>query len=92
MLEQQRAHIIIPMELISEIDAVVGKRGRSRFMAEAARKELKRLHLEQALNRATGVWKDKDHPELENGAAGWVSQLRNTETNRFKSDKTDKRR
>ena len=92
MLEQQRTHIIIPIELVSEIDAIVGRRGRSRFMAEAARKELKRLRLEQALSRATGVWKDEDHPELKNGSADWVSQLRKVEINRIKSNKADKKR
>ena len=33
----QRAHIILPQELIEEIDAVVGPRGRSAFLVETAR-------------------------------------------------------
>jgi hypothetical protein len=36
------------------------------------------LHLRQikALEAATGAWKDKDHPELKQGAAKWVKRLR----------------
>ena len=35
----------------------------------------RRLQL-KALRRATGAWKDKDHPELKHGAAAWVRKLR----------------
>jgi metal-responsive CopG/Arc/MetJ family transcriptional regulator len=41
----QRAHIILPQELIEEIDAVVGPRGRSAFLVETARAELRRRPL-----------------------------------------------
>jgi hypothetical protein len=30
----------------------------------------------KALKSAAGSWKDKDHPELEQGAAKWVKKLR----------------
>jgi hypothetical protein len=99
MLNQQRTHIIIPSSLIAEIDSVVGKRGRSKFLADAARKELRRMRLEQILHEATGAWKDENHPELNRGSAHWVSQLRKTEvlreesrliSGKFKSDKTKK--
>jgi len=45
----------------------MGKRKRSRFITEAARKELKRTHLERVLGKAAGAWKDEDHPELKKG-------------------------
>ena len=76
MSNQKRSHIIIPSDLVAEIDSVIGKRSRSRFLAEAARKELRRLRLEQILNESIGAWKDKDHPELQQGSAHWVRQLR----------------
>ena len=82
MLNQQRTHIIIPTELMAEIDIVIGKRGRSKFLVEAARKELDRLRLEQVLDKVIGIWKDKDHPELKQGSAHWVAQLRKTEASR----------
>lgn len=38
----KRAHIIIPEELIAEIDNLVGRRGRSRFILSAAADEVRR--------------------------------------------------
>jgi hypothetical protein len=75
-MSTRRTHIIIPEPLVSEIDRLVGKRGRSEFLAQAAEKELRRLQQIEALQRAAGSWKDKDHPELKQGAAQWVRQLR----------------
>jgi metal-responsive CopG/Arc/MetJ family transcriptional regulator len=92
MLNQRRTHIIIPDELVTEIDTVVGKRGRSRFLVEAARKELERLRLGQVLDKIIGAWKDKDHPELKQGSAYWVTQLRKTEASRSISNKISKKR
>jgi hypothetical protein len=71
-----RTHIIIPEPLVAEIDRVVGKRGRSAFLAQAAEKELRRLRQIRALEGAAGAWKDKDHPELTGGASRWVKRLR----------------
>lgn len=72
----QRTHVVMPRELIAQIDALVGKRGRSRFLADAASHELRRLRQLKALRRAAGSWKDSDHPELRHGAASWVRELR----------------
>lgn len=71
-----RTHVIIPELLVEEIDRVVGKRGRSAFLAQAAEKELRRLRQIQALEGAAGGWKDKGHPELDGGATRWVKGLR----------------
>ena len=62
--------------MIGEIDAVVGKRGRSAFLMQAAERELMRLRQIRALKDAAGSWKDKDHPELKQGSAKWINQLR----------------
>ncbi len=35
-----------------------------------------RLRQIKALEAAAGAWKDKDHPELKQGAAKWVKKLR----------------
>ncbi len=35
-----------------------------------------RLRQIKALEGAAGAWKDKDHPELKQGAAKWVKKLR----------------
>ena len=82
-MKTKRAHIVISERLVSEIDKLVGKRGRSSFLAEAAQKELMRLRQMRALESAAGSWKDANHPELKRGAAKWVKQLRREYEQRF---------
>ena len=72
----KRTHIVIPEQLAEEIDTLVGKRGRSSFLTEAAWKEGRRLRMLNALEEASGAWKDKDHPELKGGAAKYVEKVR----------------
>jgi hypothetical protein len=59
-----RTHIILPSDVLQEIDALVGKRGRSAFLAEIARQEVRRRRLLAFLDRREPAWKSKDHPEL----------------------------
>src|SRR4051812_44732096 len=75
-MSAKRTHIVIPETLVDEIDRVVGKRGRSGFLIQAAEKELRRLRQITALEGAAGSWKDKDHPEFKTGVAEWVRELR----------------
>lgn len=60
---QRAHHIYLPVDLISEIDALVGPRGRSEFLVETARKEIKRRRLLEILERETPLLPDEDHPE-----------------------------
>jgi hypothetical protein len=79
----KRTHIVIPEQLVARIDTLVGKRGRSKFLAHAAEKELMRLRQVKALEAAAASWKDIDHPELKGGAAKWVEKLRRQDEQRF---------
>jgi predicted nucleic acid-binding protein len=54
----KRTHILIPESLVRAIDELVGKRGRSAFIAEAAAREVERRQLLEAIEQATGAWKD----------------------------------
>ncbi len=72
----QRAHIVLPEDLIEEIDQLVGPRGRSAFLVETARAELRRRRLLAFLRDEQPAWKEKDHPELGAGAGAWVRSLR----------------
>lgn len=76
MAGTQRAHILIPDELLQEIDALVGPRGRTAFLLETARQEVKRRKLLRFLENQDPAWAADDHPELAGGAATWVRQLR----------------
>jgi hypothetical protein len=72
----QRAHIVLPDELIAEIDSLVGPRGRSAFLVETARAELRRRNLLSFLRSDRPAWQKQDHPELVSGSAAWVRKLR----------------
>lgn len=74
-----RTHVVLPEQLIKDIDALVGKRGRSEFLAEVAAREVKKRRLLKLLNEPGPIWKDEDHPELKDGSAAWVSKMRREE-------------
>lgn len=76
LMGAQRAHIILPQELIREIDSLVGPRGRSAFLVETARAELRRRRLLSFLRDDKPAWTAKDHPELASGVGAWVKRLR----------------
>ena len=75
-MSHRRAHIVIPEDLAAEIDEVAGKRGRSQFLIESARREIGRRRMIRAISQAAGAWKDGDHPELRRGADRHVARLR----------------
>ena len=80
----KRAHIAFPEDLISEIDSLVGPRGRTAFLLETARKEVQRRKLLRFLESSTPAWKDKDHPEFSAGSGAWVKKLREESEHRIK--------
>ena len=73
MNSTQRAHILIPADLLREIDALVGPRGRTAFLLETAKEELRRRKLLSFLESKDAAWKEKDHPEEH--SAAWVRKL-----------------
>jgi Arc/MetJ-type ribon-helix-helix transcriptional regulator len=79
-----RTHITLPKEILTDLDRLVEKRSRSRFIAEAVRNALLIARQKEALRNAVGSWKDKDHPELKAGTAEWVGKLRRESEERFK--------
>jgi hypothetical protein len=72
----KRAHILLPEDLVREIDSIAGHRGRSAFLVETAREAVRRRKLLRFLENDSAYWKDQDHPELAKGAASWVKKLR----------------
>ncbi len=79
----KRTHVVLSEQLVKDIDAVVGTRQRRSFLTQAAERELIRLRQLKALDEIV-PWKDKDHPELKQGAAKWVRKLRRETEQRFK--------
>jgi hypothetical protein len=79
----QRAHILIPSDLLREIDAIVGPRGRTSFLLESAREEVRRRKLLAFLESSELAWSERDHPELAKGAGAWVRRLRSESDKRL---------
>lgn len=75
-MSTQRAHIVLPQDLVKEIDSLVGPRGRSAFLVETARAEVRRRKLLAFLETKAPVWRSEDHPELAHGSAAFVRKLR----------------
>jgi hypothetical protein len=76
-MHTQRTHVILPQDLLREIDGLVGPRGRSAFLVETVRAELQRRKLLEFLRSDEPVWRDEDHPELAAaGTEAWVRSLR----------------
>jgi len=89
-MSTKRAHVVLPEDLVREIDKIAGSRGRSAFLADLARREIKRRRLLDLFKQDEAIWKDKDHAELRAGAAEWVRKMRAESETRL--ERTRKRR
>lgn len=76
-----RTHLILSEELLAEIDALVGKRRRSRYVEEAVKERLHRDTLTKALRETAGILSAEDYPEwaTTEDVAAWVRRLRQQE-------------
>jgi hypothetical protein len=83
---QKRTHVSFSESLLTDIDALFGKGKRSAFLTEIAEREVRRQKQLRALDAAAGCWKDEDHPELKNGSAAWVRDLRSGWDSRLPKD------
>ncbi len=59
-----KAHLVIPHDILEEVDQIAGKRRRSSFIVEATREKLQRERFLKTLDETHGAWSDKNHPEL----------------------------
>jgi len=66
---RKRAHVILPADLLAEVDRLVGERGRSAFLSDLVRREIQSRNLLAALREARGSWKTEEHPELQDRSA-----------------------
>jgi len=75
-MRYKRAHVLLPEDLVREIDAIAGRRGRSAFLVKTAQEEVRRTKLLRLLESDEPVWKAEDHPELAKGSGAWVRKIR----------------
>lgn len=84
--ERVRAHVVMPRELIEEVDKLVGHRRRSDFMTEAVRERLLRARREQVLRETAGALAASDYPEWETPekVSAWVQKSRELDEEGFR--------
>lgn len=78
-MPHKRAHVFLPDDLLADVDALVGSRGRSAFLAEVIREAVNRRRLQEFLSSPEPVLKDEDYPEFREGAEAWVRKMRDTD-------------
>lgn len=84
-----RTNMLLPKELVEEVDQYAGPRGRSRYVAEALEERLRRDRLRQAVRATAGVLRDRDYPDwrTSDDVVAWVRQLRAEVTSAPETDR-----
>lgn len=77
-----RTNLLLPKDLVDEVDHFAGERGRSRYVAEALRARLKRDRLKEVIERTAGVLRPEDYPEWSTSekVVEWVRERRSETT------------
>ena len=75
-MSSRGARIVLPADLLQEIDELVGIGARTEFITGLARREVQRLRLLRFLGEKPPGWDLERHPELKDGAAQWVESIR----------------
>ncbi len=75
-----RTNLLLPKELVEDVDHYAGPRGRSRYVAEALTERVRRDRLREAVLATAGAW--KDHPLFPTSEAvvAWIRERRAEET------------
>jgi predicted transcriptional regulator len=75
-----RTNLLLPSDLVSEVDRMAGPRGRSRYVAGAIEQRLRRDRWWAAAQATVGAW--KDHPLFpdDESVVSWVRTIRSEET------------
>lgn len=89
-----RTHVVLPDDLVKGVDAFVGKRERSRFVAEAIAEKLRKERLAKAIREGAGILDPKKHPHWSTPekTAEWLRELRATPSSYDKRVARDKKR
>ncbi len=78
MKDSRRTTIVLPRELVAEVDATAGRRGRSKYIEEALTEKLERERMRKVLREAAGSIDPKDYPHWSTPEkiSAWVEQMR----------------
>jgi hypothetical protein len=87
-----RAHVLMPRETVEAIDRVVGRRGRSRFLSDAAEEKLRRMRSLEAADRVAGSISEDEAPwwRTPDDILEWARALRSDTDNRSQVSSNDR--
>ena len=71
-----RTNLLLPEDVVADVDRIAGPRGRSRYVAEAIRERLRRDERMAAAREAAGAWKDHPLFPTDESVVEWVRELR----------------
>ena len=77
-----RTNLMLPEDLVAVIDEIAGPRGRSRYVAEALAREVRRDRQRQALEETFGTLSGEDYPQwtTPDDVVEWVRERRSERT------------
>jgi hypothetical protein len=75
-----RTNLLLPKELVDEVDRSAGPRGRSRYAAEALTERLRRDRLRAVVTATAGAWRDNPLFPTSDAVVAWVRERRAEET------------
>ena len=75
-----RTNLTLPAELLDEVDALAGPRGRSRYVAEAVAQRLRRDRLGQAIHDTAGILAGTKDGMSRRQVSTWVERLRSEDS------------
>ena len=75
-----RTNLTLPEDLLAEVDALAGPRGRSRYVAEAVAQRVRRDRLGHAIRESAGVMAGTPQAMSRSQVSAWVDRLRSEET------------
>ena len=75
-----RTNLLLPRELVEEVDRFAGPRGRSRYVAEALSDRLRRDRLREAVAATAGAWESHPLFPTRDSVVAWVRERRAEQT------------
>lgn len=75
-----RTNLLLPRELVDEVDRFAGPRGRSRYVAEALADRLRRDRLREIVEATAGAWEGHPLFPTPESVVAWVRERRAEQT------------
>jgi metal-responsive CopG/Arc/MetJ family transcriptional regulator len=77
-----RTNLLLPRDLVEEVDRIAGPRGRSRFFADAARRRLRQESGLRMVRETAGVLRAEDYPHwaTSEDVVEWITDRRAEKT------------